>query len=402
MAVIRRGLGVGWVFLMGAATLAYSAPTQTAVSRDTPPAVEQWILHFQNSSEDMSARAFTDLLAAIDPRARVHVAVPAERDIAGFRASVEVSGEVWDMVSFFIAGPTSSPWARDRYVTFERRGVRCMLLPDRSSVPPDWSSDLDIAAEIALDRTLGLRRIPTSLLFEGGDLVMSRSLLLTSMGTIEGNARQLHIDAGAARRELEHVFGRRVVALGSLDGQPPHEHADMYVHLLDDHTALLGDPRLAAKAWEAMRAQTDERARLEWFGPCSVDEQEVAAPAYDRIALQLTAAGLKVERVPALHARYNEVLLTWTNVITEMRDGEAHVYVPSYGLPTLDRKAHETWRRLGYVVHPIDCAGPIVEGGGIRCLTNTVRRPSAGRSAPPVDQNAPAANALRLLEPTPR
>jgi N-dimethylarginine dimethylaminohydrolase len=406
MAVVRRALGFGLGLVMGAASLAFTAPLPAprppaAPTPRPPAAVETWVLHYTASGDDVCGRTYSDLLAAIGPRARVHVAVATERDVAAFRGAVVVPDGVWDRVSFFVAGPSVSLWARDRYVVFRRRGMRCILLPAADSVVAGWRSDLDVGAELALDRSLGLRRIATPLAFEGGDLVFSDGLLLTGIGTLEENARLLHVDEEGARQELAHAFGRRVIVLGSLDGDPPHEHADMYVHALDDRRVLLGDPSLAARAWETMAGHEAEKAQMDLYGPCSRGEQEAAAPAYERVAIQLRAAGLEVVRVPALHARYGDVLLTWTNAVTEWRGGAAHAYVPSYGLPTLDRQAQATWKRLGYVVHPIDCSGCIVEGGGIRCLTNTVRV-SAGRSAPAPVQNAPAGRDLRLLEPAGR
>ena len=213
----------------------------------------------------------------------------------------------------------------------------------------------------------------TRLSFEGGDLIIGEHLALVGAGTVAANCRRLALGAEAVRAELAVLLGRRVVIVGQEVPSLPHEHIDMYVHLFDDSTVLVGDPRAAVAAWDGMQEDLDQRERLSFFGNPSREDQTDKVAAYQAIAEDLLAQGLRVERVPALHVREGEVLLTWTNAVLEEREGLLHAYVPAYGLRILDAEAHAVWKRLGCAVAPVDVATAVLEGGALRCLTNVIR-----------------------------
>jgi hypothetical protein len=107
---------------------------------------------------------------------------------------------------------------------------------------------------------------------------------------------------------------------------------------------------------------------------------------YEQIAGQLAAAGFRVERLPILHGeRLDEarrgVVLNWNNVVTLDTAEGRQVFVPRYGVPALDRLAHEAWARWGFAVRPIHVRGTVVYGGAVRCVVNVLEQP--GTRTPP-------------------
>ena len=75
-----------------------------------------------------------------------------------------------------------------------------------------------------------------------------------------------------------------------------------------------------------------------------------------------------------------KLILSWSNVVQEQRPEGDRVYLPVYGLPALDDAAAKAWGRGGATVIRIPALGPAMRGGGLRCLTQTVR---ARRGAAP-------------------
>ena len=376
-------LAVAGALLLGGAPVhapAFGEPQAgtTVLERPAEPSaaatsVHTWMLHFDGALDAITLAAHRDLLRAISADARVLVVVPHRVHEGLFLDLVDPAPDVRRRLRFAIAPAGMSIWARDRYVVTERHGVRTVVLPDARSVRPDRRGDMEFARKV-LGREGRARVLPTQLAFEGGDLLIGREVALVGAGTIDDNRARWRGDLDAVVAEFEHVLERRVIVLGEDAPQRPHDHADMYVHLLDERTVLVGDPMLTVQLWEQLQASPVDRQQLGVLGWPSEDAQREAARLYEPIVAQLREEGFTVLRVPALHT---DVLFSWTNAVTEMRAGRRHAYVPSYGVPLLDAAAHRAWADAGCTVHPIAARAAVLEGGAVRCLTNTLRRPAA-------------------------
>lgn len=361
--------------------LALAGAPAPAAPASAPQAVQVWILHFDGESAEAGREAYQGLLRQVPGTVPVIVAVKDRSDEALFRQSVDLPLERWDTISFLRTARSLSNWARDRYLILQRGGRPTIVLPDPETVHGDRLGDLDVAARLAAG-WLPLRLMSTRLDFEGGDLLVGRRVALIGGRTVIANARRLGLETREIEREFAHVLGRRVLVVEEPELALPHDHLDMYVHLVDDRLALVGDPRAALAIWGRVRASPGEWSRLAELGPAHRGDQVAVAASYDAVAQQLREKGFEVRRVPAVHARGSDILLTWTNAVTEIRDGVRLAYVPSYGLPRLDAEAHGAWRKLGFEVRPVPAGLAIQEGGAVRCLTNVVCGPPALLSGP--------------------
>ena len=70
-------------------------------------------------------------------------------------------------------------------------------------------------------------------------------------------------------------------------------------------------------------------------------------------------------------------ILGWHNAVVERRGGEDIAYIPRCGFEPLDGIAAGTGRSLGHTAHPSDCRRTILQGSGVRCLTNDLRLETA-------------------------
>jgi N-dimethylarginine dimethylaminohydrolase len=343
-------------------------------SATRPGPIAELILHFDGSQPEVTIRAHTQLLMALGPHTHANVAVESQADAALFRASLHLPEELWDRIRFLVVGGPISIWARDRYVVREASGDRALLRPLASSVTPSRRADLTVGRLVAESQPdLPVCDLPISL--EGGDLLIGMERALISPSTLSDNAERLELPAEEVLDQLTRALGVPVLVIGEGLPEPPHGHLDMYVALVDDQTAFVGDPGLALRVWSQVVERWGQDDRMPGLAPPTRAEQEAVVAAYDATASELRAAGLRVARLPVVHA--GEAVLTWTNALTERRGTQDHAYVPTYGLATLDRLAQATWRAAGFRVHPIDVTRCIQQGGAVRCLTNTIRVPRA-------------------------
>jgi len=333
---------------------------------DALGAVDTWILHYDPSAGEACRALHGALLEHASPGARFVVAVTTPSDIDLFCEEV---GEAVARRSprFVVTDSLLSPWARDRYLVFERRGATAVMIPAEVTIEADRRGDIDVALSLVeLDASLELVR--SDLQIEGGNVLVGDAVVFVGPDVVADNAAYLGGEAPVLDR-LEALFDREVFVVGDLL-ELPHAHLDMFASVLPDDGILLGDPRLTLPHLESDGAGPIVYEGLGTFTP---ERQRAWACAYDRIARDLQDAGVRVVRAPVLHGEGGE-LLTWCNAVLECRPDETIAYVPMYGLPALDREAVEAWRRAGVRACGIPAGEIITLGGAVRCVSNVLRR----------------------------
>jgi N-dimethylarginine dimethylaminohydrolase len=333
-------------------------------------AITTWVLHFDAEMRVACLPAYRDLLRAFPADARVVVGVTTAEDGRVFRDELDLKDP---RLCFVEAGEWVSGWARDRYIIFARGGKRCLLLPRRDAVAPTRLGDLAVAQELKRIAP-ELEVIESDLVLEGGNVLVTAEEVIVGPEALSANEG---MGGAGARERIERAFGRRLVVAANADSPLAAEHVDMYLAVAGPRTLLLGDPRAGA---EALADGEDVRA----FGSIRRERLLELAEEYDRIEARLVEEEFEVKRIPILHAD-DRVIVTWTNAVAEARDGKRRVYLPCYGLKRLDRAAQDAWEALGFEAVPISAEALIVLGGGVRCITNTLRE--APPPPPPADRD---------------
>jgi hypothetical protein len=119
----------------------------------------------------------------------------------------------------------------------------------------------------------------------------------------------------------------------------------------------------------------------------TIEASIAAADQLDVIADQMTRAGYKVVRIPALvpdlTAKFSESgkekpnypFITYNNVLLENQNGTHVVYLPQYGCQTLDKAGASRWAELGFRVKTIPgFTTSAMYGGSLRCCTKVLSR----------------------------
>lgn len=347
-----------------------------------------WIWHLDEEFVHDSAPLYRTMLDTAGAQQRVIVAVTGE---AGERLFREIVGvPVQDSrVRFLHVGGGLSIWARDRYIFTEREGIDRTLVPRDYDLSPFRRYDAETGRVLSWTSWRQVKRL--NLRLDGGNALVTEGLVLVGAAVLNENR-----DATPAEVEarLQLLFERPVVLLGEPD-LLPHDHLDMFLSLAGNGIAVLGSPALGL-AWLDARenaAETDEVALAGLDISREGTQRQLTAYAFVRERLE--ELGYEVVEVPALHDR-SDGLLTWTNAVVDSARRE--VWIPTYGVPELDRLAEEAWRSTGLEPHAVDCTALIRFGGALRCITNVLPH----RSSSPGPHVAPARGArarARWLEP---
>ena len=315
-------------------------------------------------------------------------------------------------VTFVEMPPESdiSIWPQDPFVVVQGHGTTKLV------TPCSFNREDDERMPNALAGLLNLEVVHSEMHFEGGNIVCGEKSVFIGFDTIERNAVLLELTTEGVKNRFARLFGRRVVVVGEFSQSVGH--IDLIVTPLSESRVAVADSRLGARlaaaaiGEEPIKVQEFERqCELTFFGNAEVSElldrdgnkisrpkvigqtnSAIAAslrlaPELDTIARQLSHAGFKVVRVPALvpcqehhvDGQGGDVpqypFLSYSNVLTELRQNEQFVYLPQYGFEKLDTAAQRVWQDLGFHVKPV--AGfttSAMHGGGLRCCTKVLLR----------------------------
>ncbi len=334
-----------------------------------------WIWHYTPGIAHEIIPTWREMLETLPEDGRVLIAVRSPRDAASVCRELGSQWSEDERITYVNVRATLSTWARDRYIAVEGHGKRRVLHPSIGVVSGRARGDVFVALEVAKQDT-NLLPVELQHNIEGGDVIQTAECVLIGAETVRLCCRKAKIQERAFLDQMREAFGRRPIVVHDGQGRVPWNHLDMYLTVLDDHTLVLGDPRLALAAWPKDVYSTSQLETK--VGRFQKRTQEGLVPVYEGIAQNLRGLGFTVHRIPILHGnperddRSEAAVVSWNNVLLDGREGRRAVWLPRYGIASLDAAAQRVWSDLGYQVHAIDTSGAICLRGGLRCLTNVV------------------------------
>ncbi len=347
------------VMVMGAAQRT-THPQHRLVPESASGHLKRLAIHYVPSMDSHALPVWRALFAVLPDDVDVEVAVERAADFDRFL--VALPGVAHDRFHRVIVNRTLTTWSRDRMAALsDPDGV---LAPPRVSTPSggrtgDWEAPFAIARDV-----YHARPELAEFVFEGGDLAASATHVFADANLIGRNLGRG--DATAARLEaaVQRTFAQDVIWLGDAQGEIPEHHIMMYMVPIDEHSVLVGDPRLGRALAPAIEADR---------------EFELHAARFDRVAALLTARGFAVTRIPVVVLPGAGSYITYTNALFDRDATGPVVYLPTYEAPALDAAATANYESLGFRVIPIDVSTIYRLNGSLGCLVNVMARgPSAG------------------------
>ena len=348
------------ILAITAACLAASPPAQIRCGGfpEGQAAIEQLLLHFDAAVAGRAFPVARDLLKALPSDVTVVIAVESQKQVSAARFWLgETLGR--RKTRFVVSGATLTPWARDRVVALSSGSVSFLVSPSAEYVDPDRWGDV-LAAKAAAVGGHNTWHACIPLAFEGGNLLFTTNRVLFTRDLVVANSLEPNRDEGALLASVREAFGRDPLPLGD-PARLPHAHLDMFATIVDDHTVLLADPRIAEGFLVELARHGLDGTALPLHDRWSVQSQREARRGYEVVERELRAAGFRIQRMPILHG--TEGVLSWNNALLERRGSQKHAYVPVYGVPYLDNMALKAWARAGFVAFPIDVSRMAELGG---------------------------------------
>jgi hypothetical protein len=377
MTPLRFAVAVAMGLALAAAIIARGARDREredtiALMSDSEGALGEIVMHYVPELEPAFAASYRDFLSSLSPDTRV-VFVVRRGDRNKLDAFLAGAWRGARSRVVEIDGPLGI-WSKDRALVVEptREDAPIELLVPARPRPGDGSRPADWAIVPAMAAALGdasTRELPIA--FDAGDFAVSSKRVVFDVNTFARNRLRGVRSPAEIQNRLRALFGRDAVMLGSEMGDVPMHHMSMYMALLDQGVALVGDPRagraMVGDAWEP--GETSPETKL----PLRADFRPQTLARFDRGAADLEAAGFRVVRIPTVPFD-DKTYFAYTNGVYETRGGDRIARVPSFNLPALDDAARRVYESLGWRVVPIRSRDVYPLHGTIGCLVNVLRR----------------------------
>lgn len=370
VSTLPKFIGIAVGLALAYAVMLYVSPRQPAASGFGPMLSEcdgqlrTLVIHYTRGS-DFVLPVYRDFLRQLDNGVRVIAVCPDREAYEELCAGLGKTERA--RLEPLIVGHEMTTWSRDRWVALAPAAkglIAGIVHPRREDGADIWAAragDQRIADDLARAMSGSFAARTSEFAFDGGDLIADAEMVFVTPEVIARNLKRTAVSAEEIRGELARLLGKRVVMLREA---PPH-HAGMFMMLLGQRRALVGDPSLGRAHWSASCPELPD-------GPdFSAETQRL----YDAVAGQLKEEGYAVVRIPIIPAVDGKTYLTHVNVLIDRRDGASIVYMPIYrGAEGLNDAAGLVWRGMGYEVRPVDCTTTYRRFGNLHCLVNVLER----------------------------
>jgi len=325
----------------------------------------------------VSLNYFQLILQELDSKAKVTIITDSQRYSERLSEMIKNEWNIRNPIRMLVIPESEeklSPWGQDGYVVVKNKGRGITLV---APVSKRHSTVLKTLSETYPYMT----SVISDMDFDGGNIVSNDRYVFTGYSLIEEN-NKLGLDEQEIIQRLEKMFGKEVIVIGDKNHRAPFAHIDMYLTPIGERTLLLGDSKLAVYLLlKADNSSITDSPILK--KQIELNLSEDIFEALERVKDKLESQGFQVIRVPYLGVTYSTQILhgqwacfiTYNNVLIEEKGNEKVVYLPIYGIESLDKKAIEIYESLGFKVKEVEVGLGITKfGGSIRCLSKIIER----------------------------
>lgn len=354
-----RGLGIMLGLVLGVIILVLHArltgPRKWNLLPEDEGRITSIALQYASSADELMLPVYRAFLREIGSDVEVLAVCGNSSDARRFRRLTKGWGiERPERIRTVEVGSPITGWCKDRFLV--ARASRNNLICPRADASGLGAriNDALVAPVLAHAYPGRYTAVHADLDFDAGDFLQTRSRVIVSDVLWRRNGSPPNF-----QKRLAGMFEQKVIYL---DGAPDH-HIGMYAAPLDERAVIVGDPRMARKLWTP---RMDAEFGHPDFSPATIAR-------FDRMARQLGGSFPTVIRAP-LVVLGPRVYITYTNCVFETR-GRRHIgYIPTYGIPELDRAGTSAFSAAGCQVRPIPVGKLYRFRGTIGCMINVLDR----------------------------
>ena len=338
----------------------------TEIVSDSGGALEEVSIHYRQDFHEESFETLSDLISSLPPEVTIHIVVAHRSEFDNLAQHLSDAGICDESrLDALITGFEISPWSKDRYGTLQRRGRPVMAVPPYRAAVRGVRGNDEKVPDVMCSQLDHVRCHAMPLFFEGGDLMADENHVFVAATLLERNAPLTEDRRTELLIQLEEELQRIPVQIGRNGRDVPDHHIGMYLTPLGGGLVAVANPRLGARLY---RQLPEEEQVLE------LDDDPDQLERFDRVAEDLRSQGIEVVEVPLLVTRQARVFVSYNNALLETRDGRATVYMPVYGIDSLDAAAAAVFEEQGWDVEPVRVQKVFRHTGSLRCLVGVVSR----------------------------
>lgn len=269
-----------------------------------------------------------------------------------------------DRLTAVTTGFPITPWARDRFGAMTSGGKTVIAVPPVRSRTPGPRGNDELVPEILAASVPGATCMALPFMFEGGDLLADGESAFLAANCLARNSPRDVDDRPGLLQQMKGALNRPIVVVGDTPEDVPDHHICMYLTPLGDRTLVVADPLLGLEVYRKSPAgnTVDTESDTSKFEP------------FLNVIRSMEQKSFRVIRIPLLLTQTPRVYVSYNNVVLERRDGEKRVYMPIYGIPSLDRAAAKVFEKEGWRVTPVRVAKLYGHTGSLRCQVGVIRK----------------------------
>lgn len=340
--------------------------TDAMLLSDVHGGIEEVCVHYTRAFHAQTVETFGDFFSGLGENATVRVIVEDHSDFEFLIAELSKLGLLPSArLCPVVTGVPITPWAKDRFGSMVSSRGPVLAVPPLRSMSEGPRANDEKVPEILAAALPGLECRSLPFFFDGGDLLADADSVYIAPNFI---ARNQAMDSEGVSRLLsliESAFKKKPVTIGDDISQIPNHHIGMFVTPLGNRTLAVGDPDLGLRLWhgdESIRTAVDVTA-----------EEEHLAP-FRNAARCLEEKGFTVIRIPLLVTKLPQVYVSYNNAIVEHTADNKRIFMPTYGIPALDKSASGCLEAEGWNIVPVRVDKVYRHTGSLRCLVGIIRR----------------------------
>ncbi|MDP6847698.1 MAG: agmatine deiminase family protein [Kiritimatiellia bacterium] len=340
--------------------------TEVVLLSDVHGAIQEVCVHYTPAFHSESVETLDDFFSELGTGTMVRVVVETRSDFDFLIEDLRRKGfSPPGNLSPVVTGMPITPWAKDRFGSmFSPRGPVLAVPPLRSMREGPRANDEKVPRILAAHLPgVEFRSLP--FFFDGGDLLADEDNIFVAANFIARNQPSNASDRSRLLSLIESEFKKTPIVIGNRISEIPDHHIGMFLTPLGNNAVAVGDPDLGLRLWE----NTPDTA-----AEVNISHNEERLVRFRNVARILEEKGFRVIRIPLLLTKQPQVYVSYNNAIVEYARGTKRIFMPTYGIPSLDKFASDSFESEGWRVIPVRVDKVYRHTGSLRCLVGILKR----------------------------
>jgi N-dimethylarginine dimethylaminohydrolase len=333
---------------------------------DADLALTEISVHYRSDFHDECIETLQDLLDGLPQEVTVRVVTESQAEFNFLKDRLARSATS-PQLRAVITGMPITPWSKDRFGTMTAEGNPVLAIPRARTVSDGPRGNDEKSTALICREIDGVTLKVLPFMFEGGDLLSDRDNIYLPANMVARNEPLTDEGKENLLAAIGKTFGKKVVRIGDDARDMPDHHIGMYLTPLGNGRLAVADPDMGLQMCRELNNITK-------IAGVTVETDSACYKPFRNVIQLLQDQHIDFIRVPMILTTLPRVYATYNNAIVEERHGVRRIFMPTYGVPELDRRAAALFEEQGLQVIPVRVSKLFKHTGSLRCLVGVIRR----------------------------